>query len=138
MYKCLPQIDNALCTQYTVLSLERCVNFFAREATYTCKTNTDITYTCTLHFTRLHNECLKKGQSMIITNFGPYLISIQFSRFWWNCLKHRRIIEGPLTPFRAKLCCCFRSAVTGRHRKKLPAEKHGDMLRYTTSILYVF
>ena len=36
---------------------------------------------------------------------------------------HRRIIEGPLTPFSAKLCCCFRSALTGRHRKKLPAEK---------------
>ena len=50
MYKCLPQIDHGLYTQYTVLLSERCVNFFARKATYTCKTNTDITYTCTLHF----------------------------------------------------------------------------------------
>ena len=55
MYKCLPQIDNGLCTQYTVLLSERCVNFFAREATYTCKTNTDITYTCTLHFSKSLN-----------------------------------------------------------------------------------
>ena len=36
---------------------------------------------------------------------------------------HRRIIEGPLTPFRAKLCYWFCSALTGRHRNKLPAEE---------------
>ena len=42
---------------------------------------------------------------------------------WIVFLYHRRIIEGPLTPFRAKLCYCFRSALTGRYRKKLPAEK---------------
>ena len=56
MYKCLPQIDNGLCTQYTVLLSERCVNFFARKSTYTCKTNTDITYTCILHFSNSLNR----------------------------------------------------------------------------------
>ena len=55
MYKCLPQIDNGLCTQYTVLLSERCVNFFARKSTYTSKTNTDIPYTCTLNFSNSLN-----------------------------------------------------------------------------------
>ena len=64
MYKCLPQIDNGLCTQYTVLLLERCVNFFARKSTYTSKINTDIPYTCTLNFSNslyiLYKRVFKK------------------------------------------------------------------------------
>ena len=46
-----------------------------------------------------------------------------YSQTLFSGIYHRRIIEGPLAPFRAKLCDWFRSALTGRHRNKLPAEE---------------
>ena len=70
--------------------------------------------------------CIKPLQYHCLLNtFGNESIEVCAPNTWLDSGKyhHGRIIEGPLTLFRAKLCCWFRSALTGRHRRKLPAEK---------------
>ena len=80
VYMYLSPIDNGLCTQYTVLLSERCVNCFARKSTYTWKTNIDITYTCTLHFSNSLNisymyKCVFKKRTRYDNyHFCPYLM----------------------------------------------------------------